>query len=171
MNTSLEDQIRNTPEAFDNALPPVGHFERFEQRLERHEKKKNFFRYRWIAISSVAAVAAFLLMLQYTSPIHSTKAHSPESVEVASFYNCQLEEEISKIEKQVNTLDPNTRQELMKDIQNMKEEAQELSKQPKNMQEEDKIANIVLRYNLQMESLQHIQSIIQNIPNRKTNKF
>lgn len=40
MSNSLDEQIRKQAGMLDNALPPMGHFERFEQRLERHEKKE-----------------------------------------------------------------------------------------------------------------------------------
>ena len=41
MSNLLNEKIKNQAEIFDTALPPFGHFERFEERLERHEQRKS----------------------------------------------------------------------------------------------------------------------------------
>lgn len=171
MNNSLAERIRKQAESFDNVLPPVGHFERFEQKLERHEKRKTLHWRRWATVTTIAATVAVILMFQYSQPIRPLDI-SPESTrEVAAYYNRQLQEEIGRIERETRDMDEAGRQEVISDIEKMKSEFQHWEKPAAKMPEEERIAWIVTRYNVQMESLQHLYSLLKEIPNQPEHKL
>lgn len=171
MNNSLDEQIRKQAELFDNVLPPVGHFERFEQKLERHEKHKTLHWRRWVTVTAIAAMVAVILMFQYSQPIRPTDIYPESTQEVAAYYNRQLQEEIGRIEQETQDMDEADRQEVISDIEKMKTEFQHWEKPATQMPEEERIAWIVTRYNVQMESLQNLHSLLKEIPNQPEHKL
>lgn len=162
MKTSFDHKLKEHPEFFDTEIPPFGHLERFEQRLVKHEKKKTRHWHRWIISTSVAATIAILLIFQLMSPIYPSRQTNDSIHDVARFYRLQLSEEIQKVERQLCVVDKQAQQELQKDLEAMK--TSQLEKVPTYLPTDDQIALIVLRYNTYIESLQHIQSILEEIP-------
>ena len=57
--------------------------------------------------------------------------------------------------------------EILKDITDMENESQKLDKKVPGITEEEYIAYIISRYNMQLESLEHIQTILKSLPNSK----
>lgn len=170
MKTSLSDQIKNKREAFDHAVPPFGHFERFEQKLDNQEKRRTLQSRRWITATSIAAMLAVILIFQFTHSIR-TQPIGPESVtEVAGYYNLQLNEEIDKIKADLSRVDFPNRQEIIEDLNAILKDNGESDFPKIQMPEEEKITLIVWRYNAKMQTLQHIQDIVENIQN-KNNKL
>lgn len=161
MKISLDELMNDhRAESFDNALPPMGHFERFEERLDRRVKKNNE-RWRWLTmLGTAAAIASLLIIFQYTRPEHPQSINTDSVMEVANFYELQLTDEIEKIEKELNGMEETSRREIVKDIETMKNEFREFNTGQTEMTEEDHIAMIILRYNVQLESLRHIRSIL-----------
>lgn len=171
MSNSLDEQIKKQPDMLDNAIPPIGHFERFEQKLEQYEKRKTLHGRRWIAVTSIAATAAILLMFQYTRPLQQVGTSYETLPEVAAYYNSQLQEEIYQIEHKTQQIDKKERREIIKDIQKMQKEFEAWDPSLPKMPEEERIAIIVMRYNAQISSLQHIRTLLEEISNRNTHKL
>lgn len=169
MKTSLANQIKNNREAFDRAVPAFGHFERFEQKLENQEKRHTRQNRRWITASSIAAMFAVILIFQFTRTLHSRPTETESVAEVAGYYKLQLNEEINKIQKQLEKLDSSNRQELMDDLRVILKDTEENKISDIPMTAEEKISHLVMCYNAKIETLQHIHSIIENIPNKNNN--
>lgn len=169
MKTSLTDQIKNNREAFDRAVPAFGHFERFEQKLEKQEKRHTRPNRRWITASSIAAMFALILIFQFTRTLHTYPAETESVTEVAGYYRLQLNEEITKIQQQIEKLDAPHRKELIHDLRVIMKDNEETKIAETSLTAEEKISLIVWRYNTKLETLQHIHSIIENIPNRNNN--
>lgn len=167
MSNLLNEKIRNQAEIFDTALPPFGHFERFEQLLERHEKKKNRHARRWIIVTSAAATLALILMFQYFYPLRLPAAATDSITEVTTYYSRQLQQQIDDIEQNINLVNEPERDEILKDITDMENESRKLDKKIPGITEEEYIAYIISRYHTQLESLEHIQTIIESLPNSK----
>ncbi len=167
MKVSFKDNLNERTGIFDTEVPPFGHFERFEQRLEKHEKRKTLRWRNWVIVSSIAATVAIILMLQLTYPIRIPLENRESVKEVAQFYRQQLNEEVQKIEQQLDLVDPGSRPELQHDIESLKSSASQSPRFPPHLQKEEKIAIIVQQYNIYMESLQYIQEILNNIPEVK----
>ncbi|EHP48157.1 hypothetical protein [Odoribacter laneus] len=167
MSNLLNEKIKNQAEIFDTALPPFGHFERFEERLERHEQRKNRHARRWIIVTSAAATLALILMFQYFYPIRIPSATTDSIKEVTTYYNRQLQQQINDIEQNINLVNEPERDEILKDITDMENESQKLDKKVPGITEEEYIAYIISRYNMQLESLEHIQTILKSLPNSK----
>lgn len=167
MKTSLDNWIKKHAETFDDHIPPMGHFERFNERLERREKRRTLHTRRWIIATSVAAMLAIVLMFQYTAPVTSgTSNTQPEAIaEIVNFYNMRMTDEIDRLEKQLATLDETSRQDLLTDLEKMKKDAGNFNKQNAEINEEAYIAAIITHYNAQLESLEHIRIILQQVRN------
>lgn len=170
MKTSLTDLIKNNPQAFSHDIPPFGHFERFEQKLEASEQRHLLQSRRWIMATSIAAMLAVILIFQFTHSLHTSPATNESVTEVAGYYTLQLNEEIDKLKQELKTVDVQSRQEIMNDIRRMLKD--NLPDEISRMQapQEEKITLIVMRYNACMQTLQHIQSLLETIPN-KNNKL
>lgn len=167
MNHLVDEKIKNQTEIFDTALPPYGHFERFEQRLEHHEKRKNRHARRWIAVTSAAAALALILMFQYFYPFRMPANAADSITEVTAYYNRQLQQQIISIEQNINRINEPERDEILKDITDMEKESRKLDRRVPGITEEEAIAYIISRYNTQLESLAHIQSILKRLPTSK----
>ena len=169
MKISLDNQIKNTREAFDRAVPAFGHFERFEQKLEHRERRHTRQNRRWITASSIAAMFAILLVFQFSRTLTTVPDETESVAEVAGYYKLQLKEEISKIQKQLEKLDTPNRTEVINDLRSIMKDADETKIAETPLTAEEKISLIVRRYNAKIETLQHIHSIIENIPNKNNN--
>lgn len=166
MKTSLTEKIQNNREAFDRAIPPFGHLERFEQKLESRDKRRTLQSRRWITATSIAAMLAVILIFQFT---HSIRTHplGQESVtEVAGFYKLQLNDEVHRIKEELNQADIPNRQEIIDDLNIILTDSEENEVPQTLMPAEEKITLIVLRYNAKIKTLRHIQSILENIQHK-----
>lgn len=163
MKTSLDNWIKKHAETFDDHIPPMGHFERFNERLERREKQRTLHTRRWIIATSVAAMVAIVLMFQYTPPATTDTLNvQPEAIaEIINFYNMRMTDEIDRLEKQLAALDETSRQDLLTDIEKMRKDAGNFNKQNAEINEEAYIAAIITHYNAQLESLEHIRTMLE----------
>lgn len=167
MRTSLTDKINRNREAFDRALPAFGHFERFEKKLENQEKRHSRQSRRWITASSIAAVFALMLIFQFSRILSPSPAETESVAEVAGYYRLQLKEEVDRIQDELEKLDISNRQEVMEDLRVILRDSDE---SPCDfLTVEEQISLIVLHYQTKMETLQHVYSIIENVPNRNNN--
>lgn len=167
MRTSLTDKINRNREAFDRALPAFGHFERFEKKLENQEKRHSRQSRRWITASSIAAVFALMLIFQFSRILSPSPAETESVAEVAGYYRLQLKEEVDRIQYELEKLDISNRQEVMEDLRVILRDSDE---SPCDfLTVEEQISLIVLHYQTKMETLQHVYSIIENVPNRNNN--
>ncbi|WP_251622114.1 hypothetical protein [Odoribacter lunatus] len=169
MKISLTDKINRNREAFDHAVPPVGHFERFEEKLARNEQRRTRQFYRWIATSSIAAMLAVTLIFQFTRMQSVSPVETESVAEVAGYYKLQLKEEIDKIQDNLNKLDISNRQEVMEDLCAILKDSDESLTANGSLTTEEQISLIVLHYQSRMETLQHIYSIIEDVPHRNNN--
>jgi len=163
MKTPLSELFRQHRSNFDTAVPPFGHFERFEQQLEQHEKRRHRQSRIWIITTSVAAIITIILMFQFLYVIPPQPNISFQ--EIAGFYNMQLNEKIDHIKNNLQNLDNQSRQELLNDLTVMQESNKKFNPQNLNTSQENQIAWMIQRYNLQMESLQRIEGLIEKKQN------
>lgn len=162
MKISPDEQIKQHSQDFDWAEPLPGHVNRFEQRLFRQKIR----RHRWISISSVAASLALLLIVQMTYRPHTP---DPDSVyEVVRYYNMQLNSQIDLLRNKANLMDNTGKVELLNDLEQMHKEYLNTAYQPPNILQEEQIAYIIQNYNAQIESLRHIEGILEAIVQNQT---
>lgn len=164
MKISLTDKINRNREAFDRALPAFGHFERFEKKLENQEKRHERQNRRWITATSIAAIFALTLVFQFTRILGTSPDETESVAGVAGYYSLQLKEEIDKIQ---DKLDISNRQEVMEDLRTILNDSDESLSG--SLTVEEQISLIVLHYQTRKETLQHIYSIIENVPHRNNN--
>ena len=167
MKISLTDKINRNREAFDRPLPAFGHFERFEKKLENQEKRHGRQSRRWITASSIAAMFALMLIFQFSRILSPSPAETESVAEVAGYYRLQLKEEVDRIQDELKKLDISNRQEVMEDLRVILRDSDESSCDFLTVEEQ--ISLIVLHYQTKMETLQHVYSIIENVPNRNNN--
>lgn len=164
MKISLIDKINRNREAFDRSLPAFGHFERFEKKLENQEKRHERQNRRWITATSIAAIFALTLVFQFTRILGTSPDETESVAGVAGYYSLQLKEEIDKIQ---DKLDISNRQEVMEDLRTILNDSDESLSG--SLTVEEQISLIVLHYQTRKETLQHIYSIIENVPHRNNN--
>jgi len=169
MKTSLTNQIKNNRKTFDRALPSFGHFELFEQKLEHQERKHIRQNRRWITASTVAAMFALILVFQFSHTLNIHPSETESVAEVAGYYKFQLNEEINKIQKQLQKLDSSNQKELINDLHSILKDTEESKIADISMTAEEKITLIVWHYNAKIEALHHIHSIIENMPKKNNN--
>lgn len=168
MKTSLTDKIKENKELFDTAVPSYGHVERFEKKLQKYETRKNRQGRRWIIATSLAAMLALVLLFRYVQPFAIRTTLPPDPlVEASNFYHMQLQEEIEKIKAELKKSKPDEAEKVLEDIYTMVKEREEIEKKNLKMPEEEKIALLVFQYNVQLESLRHIQAVLHSTPARE----
>lgn len=161
MKTPLSEHLRQHRPDFDTAVPPFGHFERFEQRLEQLEQRRHWQSRIWLITTSVAAMIAIILMFQFLYIMPPQPQPTISFQEIAGFYNMQLNEKIDHIKNSLQNLDSQSRQELLNDLTVMLESNKKFNPQNLNTSQENQIAWMIQRYNIQMESLQHIEGLVE----------
>lgn len=110
MKNNLEDFIQQNRALFDEKEPPVGHFERFQKRIEEQGKGGSSSRgviriLPWL----MAAASIALLFFVYTGNVGQSKNAgrelaevSPEMKETQGFFESTIRKEIAQIEKAKN---------------------------------------------------------------------
>ena len=161
MKTNLDNINKNERESFDNILPPMGHFERFNERLEQRARNRTKQFIRRIFATAAAAIITLLLLFRYAH-VETYPSSEPDAVaEVISFYNVQVNEEFEQIEKELCHLDAVSRNELLTDMETMKNDSAEFASRNPDINDEAYIAAIITHYKAQLESLEHIRFILQ----------
>ncbi|MDR1756864.1 MAG: hypothetical protein LBR65_07925 [Culturomica sp.] len=160
MNPSGDERIKSRWDFLDDAIPPDGHIQRFEQRLDKRAGRKRTW-FRGTLWATAAASVILLLGIQLLQEL-KTADKMPEAVsEVAGFYNRQLEDEIEKLLPLLLRIDREEQQTVLEDIRTMTEETEVWEKNVPKMTEEELIARVIDRYHMQIGSIRHIRGILE----------
>ena len=114
----LEKYIKNKREAFDDSLPPEGHFERFREKMDVNPKRHFLFSLRIAAAILagviIAGISIFSLGLSNTESkfYASFDQELKETIYFYSTKNAEMEEEINKL----NFSDETEKHEIFRDI-------------------------------------------------------
>lgn len=102
MNKSLENKFKELQEQFDVEVPNLGHFERFQAKLNIEQKPKlNYWKL-------LAIAASFLLLVSFSWTYLSDKQSlelkevSPEMAETQAYFTSVINQELKAIGKATN---------------------------------------------------------------------
>ncbi len=97
----LKDFIQDNIEAFEDDILPEGHFERFEQKLPR-EQKRRFSLFRLSALAAAASIALFILLSmpkdEQDDHMMAFSQEREEMDELQVYYRMQMEDILMQME-------------------------------------------------------------------------
>jgi phosphoglycerate-specific signal transduction histidine kinase len=164
---SLIELIKKNRAIFDDKEPAEGHFERFEERLNRlasEKQPKRPLKFRFITVFSAAASLFLLIMATiwlYPSPENETEwAEQPDKTEFSvtnRFYAEQMNEKIKRIQCKLSAVSPEIRTQLEEDLHQIVDENEQFVWK---MQEENNenlaVFYLVEHYKINLHTLEFI---------------
>jgi hypothetical protein len=161
--SDLKKYLEENRNIFDDKEPLDGHFERFEERLNRLDAEKNrkqTLKVRLIAICSAAASILLIIatgIWLFNSPEKETEPNISEFAETEMFYQTQMNGQIAAILCKLDKADDETRNLLEKDLQTLEEDNNRFLEEIRNQKNEElAIYYLVEHYNANLETLQSI---------------
>ena len=156
---NLEKKIQENISEIFYYKPESGHRQRFEQKLTEQQKIKKMYRLSWLKYAVAAAIItiAFFVFAPQISENKNTTWQDIHIVEVERYYAMQLDDEIRATKQLLQNIDEQCRNELLRDIKLMQSDQNNI---PTALDDEKKVAVIVLTYTRKIESLQNLQSNI-----------
>jgi len=135
-----------------------GHCERPTGEIVASDSRKKTFNRRIISYASIAAVLAGCIFMLYRAYSMSYHQESESLSEVQNYYSVLLQDKIDDVEQLLQQIDENDRAALIKDIENMFEEADYAIRNS----EEKNAGFVVTTYSAKIETLQHIQTMLSD---------
>jgi hypothetical protein len=161
--------IKENPSFFDDQEPEEGHFERFEERLNRSTQRDNNKRtalIKRVSAFSIAASIAILVLVGirfFSSPnavveeISAGQNLKEEFLTTDDFYQEQMNKQIEVIQCKLASADSQTRNQLEKDLQSIRNENKHFVKEIQNDENEElAIFYLVKHYRANLRALQFI---------------
>jgi hypothetical protein len=163
--SDLKKYLNENRDVFDDREPSDGHFERFEERLNRHVAGKK--RGRTLKIIRTGAIAASILLLvsvgiwlrnvSVTNAGKVAEQETGEFAEAEAFYREQMNEQVAGILCKLNKADAETRIRLEKDLQEVLENNDIRIDEIRDSRNEDRaIYYLVEHYRINLRALQFI---------------
>jgi len=164
---SLKNYIKENRAVFDDKEPAEGHFERFEERLNRFmpvKQSERTLRIRLITIFSVAASVLLIIAAVrfYSSPktgkTESTgQANKTEFSVTNQFYAEQMNQSIERIQCKLSAVSPDIRNQLEKDLNQIVTDNKQFVQKMQNENNEDlAVFYLVKHYKLNLRALKYI---------------
>ena len=170
---SLRNYIKENRAVFDDKEPSEGHFERFEERLDRlmpGKQSERTLRIRLITIFSVAA--SVLLIVAAVRFYSSSKTGKTESTEQANktefsvtnqFYSEQMNQSIEHIQCKLSVVNPNIRNQLEKDLNQIVTDNKQFVRKMQNENDEGlAVFYLVKHYKTNLRALKFINDKLGN---------
>ena len=171
MNTSLKDKLKELEGQFDVEVPDLGHFDRFQAKLEGESKakpKRNFWK-------PLAIAASLMLLVSLSGPLFSSnttdlKDVSTEMGETQAYFTSVLNQEI----KTLNALGTSENKQIISDalvqIKKLEDEYKKLTIQLKESNEDKRIVYAMIdNYQKRIDILKSVVNQINNINDSKFN--
>jgi hypothetical protein len=160
----LRNHIDKNRNLFDDREPVEGHFERFEERLNRHaqeNERKRRLKVRFWGTISVAASIVFVITgiwaYKSSNDNDSAKENFSEFTETEAFYKGQMDEQIAGIYCKLAKADDETRAILEKDLEDIIEDAANFAEEIRDVENEELATfYLVEHYAANLDALQFI---------------
>jgi len=169
----LDKIIQENKSFFDSFEPDDGHFERFEQKLNKFNKKKSTFTFGYILRAAVVAILVVLSGLWVFENFY-TKTNekgialsevSPEYGEVEMYYTHLVNQRYSEI-NQCQYLDSTQKTILMHELTEMDSIYDNLKRDLKTNPNDERVINAMIQhYQLKVEVMNQILQQLQQVKN------
>lgn len=139
MNKSLEDKFKELQGQFDVEMPNLGHFERFQAKLNIEQKPKSNY---W---KPLAIAASFLLLLSFSLTYLSAKNSlelkevSPKMAETQAYFTSVIRQTLKEIGKVESPDNKKIIDDGMSQLKNLETDYQHLMVQLEESDEDSRI--------------------------------
>lgn len=171
MNTSLKDKFKELEGQFDVEMPDLGHFDRFQAKLEGESKpqvKRNFWK-------PLAIAASLMLLVSLSGPLFSSnttdlKDVSTEMGETQAYFTSVLNQEL----KSLTALETSENEQIIGDalaqMKKLEVDYKKLTIQLKESNEDKRIVYAMIdNYQKRIDILKSVINQINNINDSKFN--
>jgi len=148
-----DDFFRNNRELFDADDPPEGHFNRFYEKLKASGSSgKTPILTMVLKIAAVVVIGLFLSALLYKglslyqSALAEDSCLNTELCEAEDFYSKQAETYYRRIEKMPFANDPQSRNEILKELREMDAQVVGMKEDLKQNPNDERIIHTIINY-------------------------
>ena len=148
----LDGYIRKNPELFDTDEPLSGHFDRFDERLEKAGRRKTGFFIMKIAaavilgmVISYAAVREFSFFDLNLEQVFAA-AENPELKEAEQFYTMQLDLYYDKLDNLRFNNDKAQKQLILDELSYMDQQVRTMKRDLKQNPDDERIVHAIINY-------------------------
>ena len=155
---------------FDQELPKLGHFERFEHRLETPHKKRKIY-FKWLSIA-----ASILLLIGFSIGINRSEnnialAHlSPKMQEAENFFINTIQLEIKEVEKARNPETEQIIEDALNQLELLEDDYKELAASLVKSNDRRIIHAMINNYQNRITVLQDVLKLIERMKDLKQEK-
>ncbi len=171
MKNNLENKFIEFTNQFDTEEPTIGHFNRFEARLENKSEKKeiqwNPNTWKWLAVA-----ASVLLLIGFSFGNYSANAGmelaeiSPEMEETQSFFMASIQKEVEQINLQRNESNAQIIDDAFVQLNILEKKYGELTIVLEDTSEDKRIIYaMIANFQQRIEVLQHLLEQLEEINN------
>lgn len=158
MSDKLDKYIEKNISYFDSEELPIGHKNRFEQRLKEKDRTKNVIKYISLAVVSTAAIFILFFM-----PMQAENRDDSALIsDVNLYYGMRIDELISQINQKTTNLTLEEKIQIEKYIEDFKKGEQELMVNRDFLDKKQYLAILVELKISQQESLEDLATLLTN---------
>jgi len=173
MKDNIDDIFKNLENQFDIEEPTIGHFNRFEAKLNKPEKSKNKFK-----LYSLVAVAASVLLLfgvwigdNFSNNGMELANISTEMGETQSYFVAVIEKELQIVENERNSNTEQIINDALSQINKLEKQYRSLTLELKESTEDKRIIYAMIsNFQKRIDVLQNLLTQIKIIKNSKSQK-
>ncbi len=173
----LEDKIKKIQNQFDIEEPTIGHFNRFEAKLQNHlkPKKRNPLKpyYKYLVAASFVLLFSFIGYKSLSNKNTATLANvSPELQQTESYFSAVIHDELKKVQLQKNHDNQKIIDDAMIQLQKLEKEYQSLGEDLKNSENKKALIYAMLdNYQQRIKILQNLLEQLEQFNQLKNNSY
>jgi len=173
MNDKLDDIFKKLEDQFDIEEPNMGHFNRFEARLDKPSRslpKKNFRVFSYVAVAaSIVLLFGIWLGASFSESGMELASISSEMEETQSYFVTTIENELETIEKERNADTEKLIKDGLNQLNKLEEQYQLLTIELKENTEDKRIIYAMIsNFQQRIDVLQSLLLQIENVKQLKT---
>jgi hypothetical protein len=171
---TLGEYIRGNPDQFNTEEPHNGHFERFNEKLERLGKERNTYLLPLMRIAamvliglviSYAVVREIKILRQETADIFPI-TEDPELMEAEQYYTTQLNLAYYKIQNLAFNDDQHEKKTVLRELNDMDKQVQAMKIDLKQNPDDERVVHAIINfYQVKIEMIDMIIARTQQFQN------
>ena len=143
---NLEEHIRNQREEFDDLLPPEGHFERFNDKLNKKMSAKSYvMRIAAIFIVGIIITGVSFYSIRNLNMNNNIYASADKDLQEAVYYYASINNEMEDKIKEMDIEDAE-KEQILKDIDTYDQGFEEIKEDLKDYPEDERVKNAVISH-------------------------
>ena len=172
----LEEKFLEFKDQFDTEEPNMGHFRRFEKRLDKRASEKpkwNPSTWKWIAVAASIALVFSIGFGNFKAEPNGLElaAVSPEMEETQSFFVSTIQNELKQIDLKRNEENKQVIDDGLVQLDKLEENYQELKLELKTSNKDSRIIYaMIANFQQRIEVLQFLLQQLDEIEQLKTTK-